>query len=172
MQTIGIAQDNGAAEYSRRGHGAALAPWQARRVTHHMEAHLDDPLRVADLANLVGLGLRQFSTAFRASFGQPPHTYLLERRIRRACKLMVMTKEPLSQIAILCGFADQAHLTHIFRARIGKPPNTWRRPRNDDEAAATPTSEEVADAITFMASPEAAFMTGQTLRVNGGTTAS
>jgi AraC-like DNA-binding protein len=85
---------------------------------------------------------------------------------------MVMTKEPLSQIAILCGFADQAHLTHIFRARIGKPPNTWRRPRNDDEAAATPTSEEVADAITFMASPEAAFMTGQTLRVNGGTTAS
>jgi transcriptional regulator GlxA family with amidase domain len=172
MQTIGIAQDNGAAEYSRRGHGAALAPWQARRVTHHMEAHLDDPLRVADLANLVGLGLRQFSAAFRASFRQPPHTYLLDRRIRRACKLMVMTKEPLSQIAILCGFADQAHLTHIFRARIGKPPNTWRRPRNDDEAAATPTSEEVADAITFMASPEAAFMTGQTLRVNGGTTAS
>jgi AraC-like DNA-binding protein len=115
--------------------GSALAPWQARRVTRHVETHLEIPLRVADLANLVGLGPSQFSAAFRGSFGHAPHSYLVQRRVNRACELMETTREPLSQIAILCGFADQAHLTHVFRARVGVPPNAWRHPR--DEAAAS-----------------------------------
>jgi AraC-like DNA-binding protein len=50
---------------------------------------------------------------------------------------MVQTREPLSQIAILCGFADQTHMTHIFRARIGAPPNAWRGPRRGGGATAT-----------------------------------
>ncbi len=135
MQVIGIPEDRGATERSPPLRGTLLAPWQAQRVSQHVDAHLDEPLRVADLANLVGLRLRQFSAAFRGSFGQTPHTYLLDRRVRRACELMAMTREPLSQIAVLCGFADQAHLTHIFRARIGITPNAWRRPRHSDGVA-------------------------------------
>jgi AraC-like DNA-binding protein len=144
MQSTRPGQERAAAEDSPRRRGATLAPWQASRVARHVEAHLDDPLRVAELANLVRLGLRQFSAAFRGSFGQAPHSYLLERRVHRACELMAMTREPLSQIAVLCGFADQAHLTRIFRSRIGVPPNAWRRPRYGDGAAAASARRRIS----------------------------
>ena len=110
-----------------RKRGATLAPWQALRVTAHIEVNLDRVIRVSELAKIARLSLRYFSGAFRGSFGQSPYAYLLVRRVRHACELMVGTSEPLSQIALSCGFSDQAHLSHVFRAHIGVSPHAWRR---------------------------------------------
>jgi AraC-like DNA-binding protein len=106
---------------------ATLAPWQALRLKAHIETQLDSALRVSELAQLVRLSPRYFSAAFRGTFDQSPYDYLLHRRVTRACELMLGTREPLSQIALSCGFSDQAHLTHVFRARLGISPHAWRR---------------------------------------------
>jgi AraC family transcriptional regulator len=106
-----------------------LSPWQIRKVTNHVEAHLDRPIRNEDLASLVRLNPSHFGRAFRNSFGQPPHEYVIRRRVERAQGLMLSTDASLSEIALDCGLADQSHLTRLFRRIAGESPRAWRRAR-------------------------------------------
>ncbi|WP_170149543.1 helix-turn-helix domain-containing protein [Rhodoplanes roseus] len=115
-----------AAEAAPRG---GLAPWQARKVRRYMEANLASPVTLQVLATVGRLSTSHFARAFRASFGEPPHAYLMRLRVERACVLMVSTDEPLARIALDCGLADQSHLTRLFRRFVGTSPSTWRRAR-------------------------------------------
>ena len=107
-----------------------LSPWQIRKVTSHVEAHLGRPIRNDDLASLVRLNPSHFGRAFRNSFGEPPHEYVIRRRVERAQGLMLSTDAPLSEIALDCGLADQSHLTRLFRRIAGESPRAWRRARS------------------------------------------
>ncbi|MGA0599994.1 helix-turn-helix domain-containing protein [Caulobacter sp. KR2-114] len=111
-----------------------LAPWQIRKVTAHVDSHLDDAVGVPELAALARLSVSQFSRAFKHSFGLSPHAYVMGRRIAQAQALMLRAREPLSQIAIAVGLADQAHLSKLFRRLTGETPNAWRRAHWDDAA--------------------------------------
>jgi AraC-like DNA-binding protein len=106
---------------------AALAPWQAKRVVRHVEENLDRPLPIDELSRMVGLSNSYFSRAFKATFGQTPHAFILGRRVERARQEMLEGREPLCQIALSCGFADQAHLARTFRRQTGLAPSEWRR---------------------------------------------
>jgi AraC-like DNA-binding protein len=111
----------------QQGERGGLLPWQIRRVTSHIEAHLDSTLAIADLAPLARLSRQYFAHAFRRSFGSGPHAYIVERRVARAQELMLATNEPLSRIALDCGFSDQPHFTRAFRAAVGETPRAWQR---------------------------------------------
>ena len=111
------------------GTGGGLAPWQVRRVMAHIEMNLDTTMRNKDLATLVRLSEFHFNVAFRNSVGEPPHGYIIRRRMERAQGLMLSTEKPLSEIAIECGLADQPHLTRLFRRMVGESPAAWRRAR-------------------------------------------
>jgi AraC-like DNA-binding protein len=106
-----------------------LAAWQIRKVTHHVEAHLDCTIRNEELAALVRLTPSHFGRAFRNSVGEAPHEYVIRRRIERAQGLMLSTNANLSEIALNCGLADQSHLTRLFRKLVGESPRAWRRAR-------------------------------------------
>jgi AraC family transcriptional regulator len=106
-----------------------LAPWQIRKVTSHIEAHLDRTIRNEELAALVRLNPSHFGRAFRNSFGEPPHEHVIRRRVERAQGLMLSTDASLSEIALNCGLADQSHLTRLFRRIAGQSPRSWRRAR-------------------------------------------
>lgn len=106
-----------------------LAPWQVRKVTSHIEENLDSPIRSEELAAIVRLNPCHFSRAFRSSFGESPLEYVIRRRMERARELMLSTDAPLSQIALDCGLADQAHFSRMFRRIVGECPRVWRRAR-------------------------------------------
>jgi AraC-like DNA-binding protein len=106
-----------------------LSPWQVRKVICHIEAHLDRSIRNEDLAALARLNPSHFGRAFRNSFGEPPHEYVIRRRVERAQGLMLSTDASLSEIALDCGLADQSHLTRLFRRIVGESPRAWRRAR-------------------------------------------
>jgi AraC family transcriptional regulator len=112
-----------------------LAPWQQRAVGRYMRQRLEGPLRVKELAEQVSLSVSHFCRAFKESFGTTPHLYLTRLRVERAQRLMLTTAEPLSQIALACGMADQAHLSKLFRRAVGETPSSWRR-RNLTDAHA------------------------------------
>jgi AraC family transcriptional regulator len=120
--------DGGAAP-ARRPVSGGLAPWQIRKVTNYVEAHLGRTIRNEDLAALVRLNPSHFGRAFRASFGEPPHEYVIRRRVERAQGLMLSSDASLSDIALDCGLADQSHLTRLFRRIVGDSPRAWRRAR-------------------------------------------
>ena len=112
-----------------------LAPWQVLRVKTHVEAHLDSTLRTRDLAAMARLSTGHFCRAFKRSLGVAPIAYIAGRRVASAQKLMLATNEPLSQIALACGFYDQAHLTRLFRRHAGTTPHNWRRHHRTDHQA-------------------------------------
>jgi len=104
-----------------------LAPWQTRKVKEFIDASLDSPIRLRDCASEARLSASYFSYAFKATFGTTVCQYIRSRRIERAQRLMLLSTEPLSQIALACGFADQAHYCRVFRDSVGLTPNAWRR---------------------------------------------
>ena len=106
-----------------------LAPWQVRKVIGHIDANLERTIRNDDLAALVRLTPSHFGRTFRNSVGEPPHEYVIRRRIERAQGLMLSTEAKLSDIALDCGLADQSHLTRLFRKIVGESPRAWRRAR-------------------------------------------
>jgi AraC family transcriptional regulator len=104
-----------------------LAPWQVRKIKVLVEAKLECGVRIAELAASARLSKSHFSRAFKAHFGRSPRQYILERRIARAEHLMLVGDCRLCDVAQACGFADQAHLSRMFRRFVGAAPNAWRR---------------------------------------------
>jgi AraC family transcriptional regulator len=109
-----------------------LAPWQVQRVKAYIETNLDKPVTAKQLSAVVRLGPRHFQRAFKKCFGVGPHSFVVERRVQRAQELMLATDEPLCQIALAVGFADQSHLTKRFHYAVGITPSVWRRHRKGD----------------------------------------
>lgn len=107
--------------------GQGLAPWQMRRILRHIEEHLQDIIRTEDLAGIARLSVSHFTRAFRDSFQETPYAYVLGRRVARAQEMMIATDQPLAQIALACGMADQAHFSRLFRRLVGESPSRWRR---------------------------------------------
>lgn len=106
------------------------APLSARQVgllDALIDARLDEPLRLADLGGAIGLTRFHFARAFRAATGQSPHQYVLARRVSRAQALIAERRAPLAEIAFACGFASQAHMTDVFRTRLGVTPGQYRQ---------------------------------------------
>jgi AraC family transcriptional regulator len=104
-----------------------LATWQARRTLAHIEANLASKMDIDDLANVVALSRSHFSRAFKRSLGFTPMEYVVVRRVERAKAMISGTRESLAEVALACGFADQAHLNRRFRDIVGISPGRWRR---------------------------------------------
>jgi AraC family transcriptional regulator len=117
------------------GGSEVLAP--ARSITtrrlHTLEelvqARLGGRLSVGAMAAAVGLSTGFFIRAFRARVGQPPHTYLMNRRLSHARALLETTNRSVADIAFESGFSSQAHMTTAFRRTLGITPKAYRAAR-------------------------------------------
>jgi AraC-like DNA-binding protein len=107
----------------RRGLSEMLVPAKARRVIDYIEANLTRDLQLVELSTVAGISRSHFARAFRNTIGMAPHTFVLQRRLARAVELLTPQTLPVREVAKRCGFADQAHLTRVFKARFGHPPS-------------------------------------------------
>jgi AraC family transcriptional regulator len=104
-----------------------LLAWQARKVRDYIDGHITGPVLVADLCALVQRSEAHFSRSFKRTFGESPHSFIVRRRVELAAQYMLATNGSLSDIALGCGFTDQAHLCKHFRQAVGQTPAAWRR---------------------------------------------
>jgi AraC family transcriptional regulator len=107
--------------------GGRLLPRQLRRVTEYLVEHLGETVRLGDLAAITGLSQSQFGRAFKASTGVAPHRWQLNARIAKAQDLLLSSAMPLSEIALVTGFAEQTHFTRVFKRVVGASPGAWQR---------------------------------------------
>jgi AraC family transcriptional regulator len=107
------------------GRGCLLA-WQARKVRAYIDSHITGPVLVADLCALVQRTEAHFSRSFKRTFGESPHSFVVRRRVELAAQYMLTTDASLTDIALRCGFTDQAHLCKQFRRATGQTPTAWR----------------------------------------------
>lgn len=103
-----------------------LTPYRLRKIDAYIESHMEEGLTVTDLANHLRLSRGFLFQAFRASLGVTPHAYLMDRRLARARRLLTGSKTAIAQIAAICGFAHQSHLTRSLTEAIGHPPKQLR----------------------------------------------
>jgi len=108
----------------------AAAPVRVdRRAVARARALLDAAIaRVVSSSELeaaTGLTRHELARQFRAALGTSPYRYSLMRRLDRAAALL-RRGEPLADVALDTGFADQAHLTRMFKAAHGLPPARHR----------------------------------------------
>jgi AraC family transcriptional regulator len=106
---------------------ANIAPWQVRCIQGHIAANLQTGIRIADLAGIVRCSSHRIKRIFKNNFGCTPHQYLIRRRVERAQRLLLMSDDPLTQIAAECGFVSQSHLSYLFHRIVGERPGRWRR---------------------------------------------
>jgi AraC-like DNA-binding protein len=105
---------------------AVLEPWQLRLAEDAMLSHLDRRTPIADIAEICGVSAVHFSRAFRRATSQTPHRWLMDRRLETARHLLESTDSTVAEIALVCGFADQSHLTRTFSSAYGNTPAAWR----------------------------------------------
>ncbi|MFE5321797.1 helix-turn-helix domain-containing protein [Paenibacillus sp. NPDC056579] len=95
-------------------------------ITSYLSHHLNEPIRVEDMARRANLSISRFSSMFKQQFGMSPHQYLLVMRIGHAKELLSQSQLTLEQIASYCGFADMHHFSKAFKKKTGLTPGQWR----------------------------------------------
>ena len=103
-----------------------LSPVVKRRVFDFVEAHLDQPLTIEDLAEVADLSAYHFARMFRKTLGEAPHKFVLRRRIERAMEMLRDDRASVAEIALATGFSSQAHLTTRFSHFTGLTPAKYR----------------------------------------------
>ncbi|MER5850032.1 helix-turn-helix domain-containing protein [Streptomyces sp. NPDC002012] len=91
-----------------------------------MEAHLDHPLTLKDIADHAGLTVRGLNRRFRAETGLSPLQYLLRARVQAAQRLLERGDEPVERIAARTGLGTPANLRHHFQHHTGTGPRIYR----------------------------------------------
>ena len=91
------------------------------------DARYFEPLTVDDLAAAAGLSRAHFSREFRRAFGEPPHVYLLTRRLERAAALLRNTDRPVVEICLAVGLSSVGSFTTSFTRTYGESPTAYRR---------------------------------------------
>jgi AraC family transcriptional regulator len=103
-----------------------VAPWlgEARDRLH---ADVAARPSLAELAAGAGVHPVTLARAFRRTFGCTVGEYLRRLRIERAAEQLTTGAQPLAEIALAAGFADQSHFSNVFRRRVGMSPSAYRR---------------------------------------------
>lgn len=90
------------------------------------DARYFEPLDVDDMARAAGLSRAHFSREFRRAFGEPPHAYLLTRRMERAAALLRTTDNSVAEICLAVGLQSIGSFTTSFSRTFGKSPTAYR----------------------------------------------
>lgn len=107
--------------------GSRLGSRQLQRVLEYVEGHLDADISLNELAAIAGLSRTAFVQRFKRSLNQTPYRYLTEARVRRGQTLLAKSDLPIVHIAHICGFADHAHFSSVFKRLLGTTPSAYRQ---------------------------------------------
>lgn len=106
---------------------AGLTPTQMRRLRDHVHANIDRRLGNAELAAVLQLSESWFAHVFKQATGETPQRWQTRERVDLARTILGRDDISLCDVAHMLGFADQAHLTRVFRETTGMTPAVWRR---------------------------------------------
>lgn len=103
-----------------------LPQHQLHRVLEYVDAHLEEDIKLANLACLLDMSQFHFSRLFKQSIGISPYQYLIQQRVERAKQLLRKTNRLITDIAFDCGFNSHSHLSKQFRQLTGMTPKKFR----------------------------------------------
>ena len=99
-------------------------------VVRLMEANIEEPLSLEELARLVQLSQRHLQRMFKVYLSVSPTHYYLSLRLRRARDLLRTTDASIARVTAVCGFHSPCHFSKAYRAQFGHAPSVERRHAN------------------------------------------
>lgn len=90
-------------------------------------AHLDEPIRLRDLAERAHISERQLTRRFLEAYGRTPGDWLTRERLRRAQELLELTDLTIERVAAQSGFGTAAGLRAAFARHLHVAPSDYRR---------------------------------------------
>lgn len=96
-------------------------------LVEYLNDSLDSEIHLDTLAQLSGMSVQAFISAFRRAFHTTPYQFLLERRIERSKTLLLGTSKSIAEIAAAVGFSTPGHFATAFKRRVGMSPSAFRR---------------------------------------------
>ncbi len=109
------------------GTGRSRDTARLKRVLNYIDAHWDEPIRLADAAREAGMHPHALSRFFRQKLRKTFQEYVIEVRLGRVARGLLETGRPVSEIAFASGFNNLANFNRLFRARHGQSPREYRR---------------------------------------------
>ncbi len=101
------------------------------RTLEFIEANLAQSVDLPAMADAAGLSASHFARQFRATMGEAPHQYLVQRRVALAKRRLEATDASIAEVAFECGFANQEHLTRVLKRFCGVTPGAYRKDRRE-----------------------------------------
>ena len=109
-------------------------PTWLRQATDIVESRFLERLSLAAIASEVGVHYvhlsRQFHKYNHCTIGE----LIRRRRVQYASHLLAHSQTPLAEIALICGFSDQSHLSFLFKRYMGVSPSKFRTVAGKDPA--------------------------------------
>jgi len=100
-------------------------------VKEYIHNHLQQDLRLDEIAAIAQLSPYYFLRLFKQSMGITPHQYILQCRLNQAKHLLQHSNLSIAEIAARTGFCDQSHLTRYFKRIMGVTPKQLLRSRSN-----------------------------------------
>lgn len=100
---------------------------QVAEAVQHIHAHFDESLKVRDLAEQAGLSVYQFEQRIRRIFQITPGQLIQKVRMEAAVKQLREGNDPITTVALDCGYSDQSAFTRQFRKTTGLSPMQCRQ---------------------------------------------
>jgi DNA-binding response OmpR family regulator len=104
-----------------------LADTQVRAALHYIDANLQDPLSVEDVARAVGITEKRLRGMFKEKLGLTVAGFIAEQRMNLGRRLLRETAMPVQDIALEVGFRNPGNFATSFRERTGLTPNAYRQ---------------------------------------------
>lgn len=98
---------------------SALAP-----AVYFIEKNYRSKIRNEEVAKVCGMSPFRFSRAFKEIFGVTFRDYLLDFRLKEACRLLENPTIAVTDVAYAVGFNDASYFARVFKQRLGRPPST------------------------------------------------
>jgi AraC family transcriptional regulator len=109
---------------SIREYEGGLPQQKLKQSIDYIQDNLAREISLNELANELGISRYYFCRLFKQSTGFSPHQYVIQQRVERAKQLLLQGKMSIADVAQVCGFTHQSHLTRHFKRLTGLTPKT------------------------------------------------
>lgn len=109
---------------------ADMLPPIVRDAVEMFASHIEDPINVADVANAIGVSVRQVERMFKKTTGSSPFHYYRAMRMQAARQLVLYSKDTMTQIALAVGYASATPMIQNYEEVFGVHPTTDREKIN------------------------------------------
>ncbi len=102
-------------------------PPEIKHAVGLMLAYIEEPMRMAHLAEMAGLNIRRMERLFKTHLGMAPVQFYRKIRLEKARDLLLHTNLPTLEVACLTGFSSSSHFAMAFQRQFGVRPSEARR---------------------------------------------